>query len=249
MTDTTAGEGVTLWTEDMERERRLGDYERGFRDGQKALAAQPSAGAQGEADTKYYRVLEAFDRDPTAIEYLSEDGEGGLPSGVYQMARDIERLRALVKQAFCDGHRAGFEACQLDLDQTAEAKWDYSSGNYDLRGVFPLATPAQPDTGEIERLKTGIAEAYQVIASVADAGGLWHHDAVQKALTYFADDSMEGEILPFSIDRPDTGDVAALRDLERLINQSGPVPKGELRAIIAALSKPNAQGAHEDGGA
>lgn len=42
---------------------------------------------------QYLKVLEAFDRDKTAIQFLRHDGEGGLPAGVYRMAREIDRLR------------------------------------------------------------------------------------------------------------------------------------------------------------
>lgn len=38
-------------------------------------------------------IVEAFDKDETAIQFLREDGEGGIASGVYRMAREIERLR------------------------------------------------------------------------------------------------------------------------------------------------------------
>jgi len=41
----------------------------------------------------YMSIVEAFDKDPMAIQYLREDGEGGFSSGVYRMAREIERLR------------------------------------------------------------------------------------------------------------------------------------------------------------
>lgn len=39
-------------------------------------------------------IVEAFDKDETAIQFLREDGEGGFRSGIYRMAREIDRLRA-----------------------------------------------------------------------------------------------------------------------------------------------------------
>lgn len=42
----------------------------------------------------YNRIVEVFDKDETAGQFLREDGEGGFSSGVYRMAREIERLRA-----------------------------------------------------------------------------------------------------------------------------------------------------------
>jgi hypothetical protein len=49
-----------------------------------------------ESDFKeiYFGIVKAFDRDKTAIQFLREDGEGGFASGVYRMAREIDRLRA-----------------------------------------------------------------------------------------------------------------------------------------------------------
>jgi hypothetical protein len=49
------------------------------------------------ADTfkdSYMGIVQAFDKDPTAIQFLREDGEGGFRSGIYRMAREIDRLRA-----------------------------------------------------------------------------------------------------------------------------------------------------------
>lgn len=41
----------------------------------------------------WLRIVNAFDRDETASQFLREDGEGGFASGIYRMAREIERLR------------------------------------------------------------------------------------------------------------------------------------------------------------
>lgn len=37
-------------------------------------------------------IVDAFDKDKTAIQFLREDGEGGFRAGIYRMAREIERL-------------------------------------------------------------------------------------------------------------------------------------------------------------
>lgn len=41
----------------------------------------------------HQRIVEAFDKDPTAIQFIRDDGEGGFAAGVYRMAREIDRLR------------------------------------------------------------------------------------------------------------------------------------------------------------
>lgn len=40
----------------------------------------------------YHDFIESFDKDPVAIQFLREDGEGGFSAGIYRMAREIERL-------------------------------------------------------------------------------------------------------------------------------------------------------------
>lgn len=40
------------------------------------------------------RIIEAFDKDETAQQFLRDDGDGGFPAGIYRMAREIDRLRA-----------------------------------------------------------------------------------------------------------------------------------------------------------
>lgn len=54
-------------------------------------------------------------------------------------------------------------------------------------------------SAERERGEYRIAEAYQVIGAIANAGGLFEHPDVQRALTYFSEAKPEGEILPFSL--------------------------------------------------
>lgn len=44
-------------------------------------------------DPIYLRIVEAFDKDKTAQQFLRDDGEGGFAAGVYRMAREIDRLR------------------------------------------------------------------------------------------------------------------------------------------------------------
>jgi hypothetical protein len=39
------------------------------------------------------RIVDAFDKDNTAIQFLREDGDGGFAAGIYRMAREIDRLR------------------------------------------------------------------------------------------------------------------------------------------------------------
>lgn len=40
----------------------------------------------------YLDMVERFDKDPIAIQFLREDGEGGFGAGIYRMAREIDRL-------------------------------------------------------------------------------------------------------------------------------------------------------------
>jgi len=44
----------------------------------------------------YDKIVKIFDEDETAGSFLREDGEGGFASGVYRMAREIERLRGMI---------------------------------------------------------------------------------------------------------------------------------------------------------
>lgn len=41
----------------------------------------------------WLRIVEAFDKDATANQFLRKDGDGGFAGGIYRMAREIERLR------------------------------------------------------------------------------------------------------------------------------------------------------------
>lgn len=41
----------------------------------------------------YLGIVEAFNDDKTAYQFLREDGEGGFKAGIYRMAREIDRLR------------------------------------------------------------------------------------------------------------------------------------------------------------
>lgn len=41
------------------------------------------------------RIVSIFDRDETAGEFLSQDGDGGFGGAIYRMAREIDRLRSL----------------------------------------------------------------------------------------------------------------------------------------------------------
>jgi hypothetical protein len=53
------------------------------------------------AEFGYARIVTVFDTDETAGSFLREDGEGGFASGVYRMAREIERLREAIIRAPC----------------------------------------------------------------------------------------------------------------------------------------------------
>lgn len=44
----------------------------------------------------YLRIVLLFDQDPTAGQFLSEDGEGGFTGAVFRMAREIDALRATI---------------------------------------------------------------------------------------------------------------------------------------------------------
>lgn len=47
----------------------------------------------------YLRIVLLFDQDPTAGQFLGEDGEGGFAGAVFRMAREIERLNAQIVPA------------------------------------------------------------------------------------------------------------------------------------------------------
>lgn len=58
-----------------------------------AIAAAIDAAWKHHASI-YNDIVDAFDKDKTAIQFLREDGEGGFRAGVYRMAREIDRLWA-----------------------------------------------------------------------------------------------------------------------------------------------------------
>ena len=46
----------------------------------------------------YMRVVEMFDKDPTAYRFMRDDGDGGFSGAVWQMARKIDRLEAGLRE-------------------------------------------------------------------------------------------------------------------------------------------------------
>lgn len=76
-----------------------------------------------DADFKpmYLEIVEAFDKDKTAIQFLREDGEGGFRAGIYRMAREIERLWAKCGEpAERDPSWEAEEDARIDADIEAE---------------------------------------------------------------------------------------------------------------------------------
>lgn len=69
------------------------------------------------ATDAYMRLITLFDQDATAGSFLSEDGEGGFVAGVYRMAREIERLRALSPENHVDLREAAWLLIK-DLDRS-----------------------------------------------------------------------------------------------------------------------------------
>lgn len=47
----------------------------------------------------YTRIVEVFEQNETAAQFLRDDGEGGFASGVERMAKEIERLRESARTA------------------------------------------------------------------------------------------------------------------------------------------------------
>lgn len=72
-----------------------------LRSAQEEIERLRGGGRSGRAG--YFRVVKAFDEDETANSFLSEDGEGGFAAGVYRMADEIRRLRALLTKETSDG--------------------------------------------------------------------------------------------------------------------------------------------------
>lgn len=87
---------------------------------------------------------------------------------------------------------------RIDLDAAVIAKFNKTSEKVGLSTRLAGATPDAAQA-RMERLEYRIAEAYQVIGAIADAGGLFNHPDVQRALTYFSEAEPEDEILPFSL--------------------------------------------------
>ncbi len=63
------------------------------------------------AEFGYARIIEIFNKDEIAASFLREDGEGGFSSGVHRMAREIEKMRALLTHARDGGEVQNCEAC------------------------------------------------------------------------------------------------------------------------------------------
>lgn len=72
------------------------------------------------AEFGYARIIAIFDTDETAGSFLREDGEGGFASGVYRMAREIERLMELLTHAHDGGEVQDCETCRrwFNLEHT-----------------------------------------------------------------------------------------------------------------------------------
>lgn len=50
----------------------------------------------------HMRVVEMFDKDPTAYRFMREDGDGGFAGAVWQMARKVDRLEAGLREVAPD---------------------------------------------------------------------------------------------------------------------------------------------------
>lgn len=70
----------------------------------------------------YARIAAVFDQSETAQEFLRDDGEGGLASGVSRMVDEIEALRAIVTDAI---PFIGYTAHVPDIKARAEAAVNY----------------------------------------------------------------------------------------------------------------------------
>lgn len=71
----------------------------------------------------YMGIVEVFDKDKTACQFLREDGEGGFRAGVYRMAREIDRLREKCGEPpERDPNWEAIEDAQIDADISAITK-------------------------------------------------------------------------------------------------------------------------------
>lgn len=69
----------------------------------------------------YLDIVERFDKDPVAVQFLREDGEGGFGAGIYRMAREIERLwKKCGEPPTRDPRWQDEEDEQIDAEITAE---------------------------------------------------------------------------------------------------------------------------------
>lgn len=219
MTDTTAGEASAYmvrrasddpeeWTL-MHPENAVGYIDRKGWETEplyRRLAAQPSAGAQGEAVAWRWR---------------------NKSDGVWNYQEDRQRIPNVEQQ--------------------------------------PLyATPAQPDTGDAWNVEHKLNEAEGFGASYIREKGKWILYTMPGAKPFGAVDGYDKASIDFVMDalrgtrtKPDTGDVAALREaLEPLARLEVPsrsvgnagaysILHSDIRRaqqVLAALSKPNAQG-------
>ena len=200
MTDTTAGEGVREIIETLEaltKSPGTGEFDRGARaarldalDMLRPLAAQPSAGAQGEAVAWRWKLLGSW----------------------------------------------------AYTDSPGRAKLERSLGET----LYPLyATPTQPDTGYTDAFYQ-LAEMMGLPATPHSPKHMWEMIMRPRLQDLLA--------------QPDTGDMAALREAVALVIQrhdNDKVPENYASGmsedvsdwsayladhVLAALSKPNAQG-------
>lgn len=234
MTDTTAGEGKYDWpvTEhgiatDDEVEAAIvrlaaDDAVLAYRI-QGRFAAQPSAGAQD--NMRDWQPMRTAPKDGTEIETLCVH-----PTAHYS------------KDAFGEGWAA-----------VVKAKWiDHNNGGWTWNGLCgalmawrPLATPAQPDTGDVAALREAELEA-DMERDLTESD----QEAIERSLrVVLAFDAVSNlrSVLSETMKRQASGyDWNA--DPDRMtLRQSAGIEQAD--RILAALSKPNAQGAHEGGGA
>ena len=116
---------------------------------------------------EYVRVVSALDK--RAHEFMSEDGEGGMPATVHRMADEIDRLREELQAALEHALR-GVEAVahvfsddleKLESSECAVTAYSIEMGDPDRGETVPLYTktpaPVVPEHQK-ERLRDAIAE-------------------------------------------------------------------------------------------